>query len=487
MNTKIWLFAVLFLLSFHFVQGQVIVEKTNPMKVYMHYMPWFETPETIGRWGWHWTMNTCNPELVDEKGHRQIASHFYPLIGPYASRDKDLIEYHLLLMKLSGVDGVLIDWYGVQGSNGDIDDLLTSSNALIDKTDDFGLSFGVVMEDRFSESEADVEANLTYLKDNYFTKPQYIKAGTNNSPLLAIFGPVTFQSASQWTTMLPSAGADVEFLTLWYESGDAGTNADGEFSWVYQDNTVHTSHLTNFYTNQAPKFRTAVGSIYPGFYDYYKEGGAGDGYFVIDHNDGATLDATIQITKNNSAKVDMVQLVTFNDFGEGTMLEPTVETGFSYLEKIQKYTGVKYTYKELNLVYNLYLLRKKYVADEAVQKSLDSASVYLRNLEIDNALKVLEQYELVSVTEHPGTSSAFSAFPNPYSGNKISFNLNTALTGDGKLVIYDMTGKMVAERAIESGNQVVTIENLELKQGIYLPVLFFGSDKINGNPIVVNK
>jgi hypothetical protein len=71
--------------------------------------------------------------------------------------------------------------------------------------------------------------------------------------------------------MLPSAGADVEFLTLWYESGDAGTNADGEFSWVYQDNTVHTSHLTNFYTNQAPKFRTAVGSIYPGFYDYYKE------------------------------------------------------------------------------------------------------------------------------------------------------------------------------------------------------------------------
>jgi hypothetical protein len=172
-----------------FCAGQVIVEKTNPMKVYMHYMPWFETPETIGRWGWHWTMNTCNPELVDEKGHRQIASHFYPLIGPYASRDKDLIEYHLLLMKLSGVDGVLIDWYGVQGSNGDIDDLLTSSNALIDKTDDFGLSFGVVMEDRFSESEADVEANLTYLKDNYFTKPQYIKAGTNNSPLLAIFGP----------------------------------------------------------------------------------------------------------------------------------------------------------------------------------------------------------------------------------------------------------------------------------------------------------
>ena len=29
--------------------GQVPVEKTNPLRVYMHYMPWFETPETIGR------------------------------------------------------------------------------------------------------------------------------------------------------------------------------------------------------------------------------------------------------------------------------------------------------------------------------------------------------------------------------------------------------------------------------------------------------
>ena len=53
-------------------------------------------------------------------------------------------------MKLSGVDGVMIDWYGVQGTNGDIGSLLTNSNAIVGQVDDVGLKFGVVMEDRFS-------------------------------------------------------------------------------------------------------------------------------------------------------------------------------------------------------------------------------------------------------------------------------------------------------------------------------------------------
>jgi hypothetical protein len=100
------------------------------MKVYMHYMPWFDTPETIGKWGWHWTMNTQDPDVIVD-GKRQIASHYYPMIGPYASSDRYVIEYHLLLMKLSGVDGVLIDWYGTVGSNGDVKTLLKNSDNII--------------------------------------------------------------------------------------------------------------------------------------------------------------------------------------------------------------------------------------------------------------------------------------------------------------------------------------------------------------------
>ena len=94
------------------VFAPVPVPKTNGLKVYAHYMPWFESKDVNGAWGSHWTMATQNPDLFDEYGRRHIASHYYPDIGPYSSMDPDVIEYHLLLMKLSGIDGVLIDWYG---------------------------------------------------------------------------------------------------------------------------------------------------------------------------------------------------------------------------------------------------------------------------------------------------------------------------------------------------------------------------------------
>src|SRR5665213_2519087 len=91
------------------------VLKSISKRVFAHMMPWFETKATNnGQWGIHWEMNTQNPDVIEANGQRQIASHYYPLIGPYASGDTVVIDYQLLLMKLSGIDGVFIDWPGIQ-------------------------------------------------------------------------------------------------------------------------------------------------------------------------------------------------------------------------------------------------------------------------------------------------------------------------------------------------------------------------------------
>lgn len=106
------------------------VAKTNPMKIYMHYMPWFQSKDFSGFWGYHWKMTNRNPDVIEKDGRRQIASHYYPLIGPYDSKDPDVIAYHLLLMRYSGIDGVLIDWYGSHKVH-DFGPNLENSNALI--------------------------------------------------------------------------------------------------------------------------------------------------------------------------------------------------------------------------------------------------------------------------------------------------------------------------------------------------------------------
>jgi hypothetical protein len=413
------------------------VSKTNPTKVYMHYMPWFETPATLGgtKWGYHWKLNNRDPNIVDVAGKRQIASHYYPKIGPYASRDPDVIEYHLLLMKLSGVDGVMINWYGVQGTNGDIGSLLTNSNALVDKVDDFGLGFSVVMEDRFSTNVDQASANVAYLRDHYFNKATYTRLGEAQDPLVGIFGPITFQQPDQWTQILANAGEPVNFMTLWYESNEAGTNADGEYAWIYEEENAdnHLTHQTNFYRLRAPNIDTAGGAAYPGFNDYYEEGGVGNIIpFEIPHNGGQTLDALLNLASQNASKIDFLQLTTFNDFGEGTMFEPTVETGFEYLKKVQAFTGVSYGEDELQLVYRLYMARKRYADNAQLQTSLDSVSALLAALQIGEAAALLDSVAPPGDIDGNGQVDA-----EDHGLWRATFGAETVLVGSGADGNYD--------------------------------------------------
>jgi len=77
---------------------------------------------------------------------------------------------------------------------------------------------------------------------------------------------------------LSNTGEAVSFLTLWYESHEAGKAAAGEYSWVYQQKNGpndNEQRIYDFYQFQAPKLSKAGGSIYPGFHDFYAEGNAG--------------------------------------------------------------------------------------------------------------------------------------------------------------------------------------------------------------------
>jgi hypothetical protein len=372
------------------------VPKTNPIKVYVHYMPWFQTPETLGAntWGWHWKMNTRNPNIIDANGQREIASNYYPLIGPYDSSDSYVIEYHMLLMKVSGIDGVIVDWYGSHGTNGDINSLLSASNKIVSATQTYGLKVGVTLEDRFASLPSDVTANLNYLVQNYYTQSNYIRVGAGNTPQTLLFGPIKYTTPSTWDTILAGVTTKPALLSLQYQSNHVGSGAAGEFAWVYQDAGT-SDHLTvqrNFLTVQAPKLGMAVGAAYAGYNDYYAQGGAGSGSgFVIPERDsnGSTLDETLALDQANASKISSIQLITWNDFGEGTQLEPTVQDGYTDLEKIQKFTGVPYGPAELQLVADLYEARESALGNSAAEANLDQAANDINQLDFADAAAII--------------------------------------------------------------------------------------------------
>lgn len=370
----------------------VAVSKTVSKKVYVHLMPWFETPATNnGNWGQHWTMNNQDPNIVDGTGKRQIASYYYPLIGPYASSDKDIIEYQLLLMKLSGIDGVLIDWPTTINLY-DYPKNLSNAEALISQISKVGLKYGIVYEDNnvqiaFSKDSitdkiAVAQNDMTYMQSKYFSDSSYIHIGQN--PLLLVFGPQTFVTPSDWTSIFSVLSTKPKFLTLWYQHSQAGSNSQGEFAWVYKDSTAG---LDNFYNNET-NYGIKMGVSYPGFNAFYAAGGWGTNPF--------TLSVSLTRFTNTLAKAiqsddcSYVQVATWNDYGEGTMIEPTREFNYGFLNSIQSALGVSYNQSNLELVAKEFDLRKKYANNDTIQNSLNQTFYYFVSLQITKATHVLD-------------------------------------------------------------------------------------------------
>ncbi len=355
--------------------------KSNSMKVLAHFMIWFETNNTslTGNWGWHWTMNaSLNPS------NGEIASHYHPLTGAYASGDADILDYQCLLMKYSGIDGVIVDWYG---SNADNSVAKHTSNtvALFNAIKKAGMQLSVCYEDANLGDDAVSEArtDMTYLAKNFFKSDNYTKI--DGKPLLLDFGPQKITSPADWYRVFQVLSTKPEFIVLNNASSKVNSsdyaNSQGEFLWV-------NANPSDWYTQAKNSFQMVIGGAMPGFNDYYKLGGAGDGYTTYDDENGALFKRQLQAAQ--SANLGYLQISTWNDYGEGTIIEPTTEFGYRYLTALQSFTGVDYQQSNLELIYKWYQLRVKCAGNSDNIKILDKCYDYLNALQPDKAKSLMD-------------------------------------------------------------------------------------------------
>lgn len=341
-----------------------------------HYMPWYQTPTVTGAWGWHWTMNHFNPNNVDASGRADIASHLYPLTGPYDSRDPLVLEYQLGLMKLSGIDGVIVDWYGQEPLN-DYGILNASTHKLFEAVQRAGLLFAICYEDRAigqRVAAGDITPSrgrelgrdtLAYLADHWFSSSNYLRH--EGRPVLFVFGnPPYFDTAADWDAVFADLALRPWLVTEDVPRSDTepssypwppmGRSIDGVLSRESLDD-----YLAQSYAN-AEVYAYRVAAAFPGFHDIYNEVGVSAGYGRLDAADGDTLRHTLGLALQSDP--DVVQLITWNDYGEGTAIEPTREAGYTYLEIIQATRrasiepGFAFTTDDLRLPERLLALRR---------------------------------------------------------------------------------------------------------------------------------
>lgn len=369
------------------ILAPVSVTKSNKMKVFAHYMPWFETPATNGgKWGQHWTMANCNPNIIDSNGKRQIASHYYPLTGPYASSDSTILDYQCLLMKYSGIDGVMIDWYGTQNKY-DYASNKTNTEAIVKSIIKAGMQFAIVYEDNtlkdMDNKVSQARQDMQYLSTTFFKSDNYVKI--SGKPLLMIFGPQQIDSPKDWNSVFSILSTKPEFIVLNGHSSKANDdtykNSEGEFLWVNAKPDYSSANKYNMY----------IAGAMPGFYDYYKLGGWGNGYTTYDAENGALFDRQLAAARN--ANMEWLQISTWNDYGEGTIIEPTQEFGYIYLTSLQAFTGVSYQQTNLEMIYKWYQLKMKYANNSNEMRKLKQCYYYFISLQPEKANLIINELQ----------------------------------------------------------------------------------------------
>ena len=346
-----------------------------------HYMPWYQSKDFSGSWGWHWTMNHFNPDKVTG-GRTEAASQFRPLVGLYDSNDPDLLECQALLMKTAGIDGVIIDWYG----HDDYYDYAANNRnserfAAIARR--AGLRYALCYETQTVPTEIkggkirteDVVKHgqdlMQWTSAHFFSSPNYVKQA--GRPVFLTFGDPYYNDA-QWDQIF----SVLPLKPFYFTENDRRlpTASGGGFDWPAPNGgtTGAAREMDSFYTRSGG-WSAFIPAAYPRFDDIYHEAGVGNSYGHIEDLGGKTFSNTLERALKSSASI--VQLVTWNDWGEGTQIEPSVEFGYRDLETTQrlrqKYLKTPFVYKaqDLRLPVRWYLLRKRYHNDAKVYAKLN--------------------------------------------------------------------------------------------------------------------
>jgi hypothetical protein len=295
-----------------------------------HYV-WYGSPwGPAGAWR-HWTGGhepRYNPDLVFG-GRRMLDAPHYPLDGAYDSLDPVVIRRQLHELRLAGVNGSIVSWWGV----GDYSDRVL--DALVEPAADANYRVTVYYETPMVErgkgeqSEAALIADdMRSILDRHAAAPAWLTTGSR--PVIVIYR-VDLYPLTVWREArerLRAAGFDPYWL------GDAFDLAalevmDGLHTYNPLRRLVTGEDLAGLYRQTTEAARAAgknfAPTVIPGF-DDRKIRTPGT---LLSREDGGCYNRTWRAAL--ACRPDWVLLTSWNEWHEGSEIEPSLEYGSEYL------------------------------------------------------------------------------------------------------------------------------------------------------------
>ncbi|MEN2473031.1 hypothetical protein [Burkholderia sp. GS2Y] len=270
----------------------------------------------------------------------RVLAHYLPWWGPdprgvdvgYRSDDPRQAYRTFADMQSRGIDGVIVDWYG-QGHFVD-----TAWQASMPELAKFpGMTFSIMIDSGSFKFNAchgcdlteTILNNLAYISREYFTSNQYLRY--EGHPVVSEFGMDAVGKAD-WAR-IHAAYPDIYWIHTLAPGFDL-PYSKGAYVWAQpsswatpqpagtRHDLLYRERFYNIGRNQPPGMIT-VGGVWSGFDDKKASWGAAAPRFLAPACGRTWLDTFRSINERYSARQQLpfVQLITWNDYEEGSALE----------------------------------------------------------------------------------------------------------------------------------------------------------------------
>ena len=258
-----------------------------------------------------------------------LRTAYHPLLGGYNSSDPEVITQHIRWAKEIGLDGFIVSWWGI---NSFTDNNLKKVIEIANRED---CSITIYYETTKTQGKPDEEAkneiieDITYIIDTYSNEPCFL--WFKNKPVIFIYALWT-HTREFWEEVLGELREQVDVFLV----GDGKPNEYPGFDGYhfYNPKNIPLDELLGDY-NRFKEFypdKLLAGTVIPGFDNRKIKGEQGS---YTPRYGGRTYDEFWEIALEG--EVNWVLITTWNEWWEGTAIEPTREYKEQYLEATKRW------------------------------------------------------------------------------------------------------------------------------------------------------
>jgi glycoprotein endo-alpha-1,2-mannosidase len=322
-----------------------------PKLVMAFYHNWYGSVDgPCGQWmHWDsviWITNTMqvigkhDPNNFSDPNRRDIGATNYPLKGLYDSRDPDIIRWHIKLARETGIDVFVVDWWG-DTSREDISDVNMKVMMDINEKEDLGMQFCILFDGLWVQPQPpsldETIARLEYAIKKYGNRTSYLKL--EGSPVIFTYSTQVY-SANIWSEIINKVRND-GYSALFFSDAFSEEYADvfdglqnyappGLFE-PNQDFTKAYKTVAQLAKNRNEPYGF---DVMPG-YDDTKVRQPGR---ILSRENGATYKKLWEAVLSSGSQWALV--TSWNEWHEGTEIEPSIEHGYRYIELTKKYSRI---------------------------------------------------------------------------------------------------------------------------------------------------